>query len=509
MIDLLPQAFGLIFTVEGMLVLVLGTMLGIILGAMPGIGSTVAVAMILPFTLTMGQTPAILLLLAIYAGSVYGGSISAILVNTPGTPQSAATCLDGYPMAQRGEAGKALGWSTIASVVGGLVSAVVLIFAAPQLAAFALNFGPIETFALILLGLTCIVSVSEGALVKGLMAGMLGLFLSTVGGDPITGEARFTFGQFQLFAGFNLLAVVIGVFALSEVLTRASKLVDGEAAIVNFSGIVLPKLKEWKGRIKGLLKSVAIGNGIGVLPGTGAATAAFISYAEARRSSPNKDNFGKGEPDGLIASESANNAVTGGALVPTMALGIPGDAITAVMLATLTLHGVTPGVRLMADNPVLIAAIFSGFFLINLMLLPMGMLVSRMAAPLLKTREAFMLVTITLFCTVGVYFVRGNPFDLLIMAIAGIIGFGLRRQGYPMAPLVIGMVLGPTLELSLRQGLIMTRGSFTAFFTGYPIAVVLIVCSVIMLCLPLFRKLLQVRRDRLNMARETGSDERI
>lgn len=487
MIESIPAAMGLIFTVEGIAVLTLGTMLGIILGALPGIGSTVAVAMILPFTLTMAQAPAILLLLAIYAGSVYGGSISAILINTPGTPQSAATCLDGYPMAQRGEAGKALGWATIASVIGGLVSSLVLIFAAPQLAAFALNFGPIETFALILMGLTCIVSVSEGSLVKGLIAGFLGLFLSTVGGDPISGEGRFTFGQFQLIAGFNLLAVVIGVFALSEVLTRAAAIRTEQQAIVEFNGIVFPKLKEWKGRIKGLIKSVLIGNSIGVLPGTGAATAAFISYAEARRSAPTRANFGKGEPDGLIASESANNAVTGGALVPTMALGIPGDAITAVMLATLTLHGVTPGVRLMSENPVLMAAIFSGFFVINLMLLPLGMLVTRIAAPLLRINEAYMLVLICLLCTVGVYFVRGNPFDLLVMAIAGIIGFVLRRQGYPMAPLVIGMVLGPTLEISLRQGLIITDGSFLAFFVGHPIAGVLVMVAAAMLLLPLVR----------------------
>ncbi|MGQ7847322.1 tripartite tricarboxylate transporter permease [Granulosicoccus sp. 3-233] len=495
MIQSIPEALGLILTLEGLLVLSIGTMLGIILGALPGIGSTVAVAMILPFTLTMSQAPAILLLLAIYAGSVYGGSISAILINTPGTPQSAATCLDGYPMAQRGEAGKALGWATVASVIGGLVSAVVLIFAAPQLAAFALNFGPIETFALILLGLTCIVSVSEGSLTKGLIAGFMGLFLSTVGGDPITGEARFTFGQFQLIAGFNLLAVVIGVFALSEVLTRAAALRESEQTLVTFDGMVLPRLSEWKGRLKGLCKSVLIGNGIGVLPGTGAATAAFISYAEARRSAPTRENFGKGEPDGLIASESANNAVTGGALVPTMALGIPGDAITAVMLATLTLHGVTPGVRLMTDNPVLMAAIFSGFFVINLMLLPLGMLVSRLAAPILRIREAYMLVMICLLCTVGVYFVRGNPFDLLVMAAAGIIGFILRRQGYPMAPLVIGMVLGPTLEISLRQGLIITDGNFAAFFVGHPIAVVLVIAAIGMLSLPLLRIVKHRKRD--------------
>ncbi|WP_299369399.1 tripartite tricarboxylate transporter permease [uncultured Tateyamaria sp.] len=493
MLSALPDAIAILLSFEGLLVLVLGTVLGIVLGAMPGIGSTVAVAIVLPFTLTMSQAPAIILLLAVYAGSVYGGSIAAILINTPGTPQSAATCLDGYPMAQRGDAGLALGWATVASVVGGLVSAVVLIFAAPQLAAFALQFGPIETFALILLGMTCIVSVSTGSVVKGLMAGMIGIFLSTVGGDPILGEMRFTFGNWQLFAGFNLLAVVIGVFALSEVFIRASASVNKVSELVAFNGVVLPSWQMWKGRFGNLAKSVAIGNVIGVLPGTGAATAAFISYAEGRRSSPNRDGFGKGEPDGIVSSEAANNAVTGGALVPTMALGIPGDAITAVMLATLTLHGITPGPRLVDDNPTLIAAIFAGFFVINLLLLPLGMLLSRVAAPILRVREAFMMTAIVILCAVGIYFVRGNPFDLLVMGGAGFVGFLLRRQGVPMAPLVIGMVLGPTLELTLRQGLILTDGSFVAFFTGHPIALVLAIAAVLALSLPLLRALLARR----------------
>lgn len=495
MFSSIPEALDLLLTTQSLAVLLLGTMLGIIMGALPGIGSTVAVAMILPFTLSMDQAPAILLLIAIYAGSVYGGSVSAILINTPGTPQSAATCLDGFPMAQRGEAGEALGWATVASIVGGLTSALLLMFAAPQLAAFALNFGPIETFALVLLGLTCIVSVSEGSLVKGLLAGMIGLFLSGVGGDPITGEARFTFGYFPLIAGFNLLAVVIGVFALSEVLTRVSQKLDTSASLVAFNGIVLPRLSQWKGRVSGLIKSVAIGCGIGVLPGTGAATAAFISYAEARRSSPRAENFGKGEPDGLIASEGANNAVTGGALIPTMALGIPGDAVTAVMLATLTLHGVTPGVRLMSENPVLIAAIFAGFFIINLLLLPLGMMVSKIAAPLLRIRESFMLAAIVVLCVIGVYFVRGNPFDLVVMVFAGVIGFLLRRQGFPMPPLVIGMVLGPTFEISLRQGLILTDGQFSQFFTGHPIASFLTLAAIGMLSLPLIR-FLKARQNK-------------
>jgi putative tricarboxylic transport membrane protein len=497
MLDSLPQALQLILTLEGVLVLLLGTMLGIVLGALPGIGSTVAVAMMLPFTLTMSQAPAVLMLLAVYAGSVYGGSISAILINTPGTPQSAATCFDGYPMAVRGEAGKSLGWATMASVAGGIVAAIVLIFAAPQLAAFALSFGPIEIFALIMLGLTCIVSVSEGSVTKGLLMGMVGIFLSCVGGDPLTGEARFTFGNYRLIAGFNLLAVVIGVFALSEVLIRASHRLEGAAQMVDFHGLVLPRLAEWRGRLSGLLKSIGIGVGIGVLPGTGAATAAFISYAEARRSSPRREHFGQGEPDGIIASEAANNAVTGGALVPTLALGIPGDAVTAVMLASLTLHGITPGVRLMQDNPVLIAAIFLGFLIINVLLLPMGALVSRLSAPLMRMREGFMLATITVMCVVGVYFVNGNPFDLLVAAVAGIVGFGLRRQGYPMAPLVIGMVLGPTLEINLRQSLILTDGSFLAFFPGHPIAGALISIALLALIWRPIRQGLAMLRSRV------------
>ncbi|MEM9782830.1 MAG: tripartite tricarboxylate transporter permease [Pseudomonadota bacterium] len=491
MLAAIPDALALLLTAEALLTLLLGTVLGIVLGAMPGIGSTVAVAMVLPFTLSMGQAPAILLLLAVYAGSVYGGSISAILINTPGTPQSAATCFDGYPMAQRGEAGQALGWATVASVVGGLVSAVVLLLAAPQLAALALNFGPIETFALVLLGMTCIVSVSSGSLVKGLLASTIGILLASVGGDPITGQPRFTFGNWQLISGFNLLAVVIGIFALSEVFVRVGRKAEAVSELAAFRGIVLPRWRDWAGRKRNLAKSVLIGNVIGVLPGTGAATAAFISYAEGKRSSPNREGYGQGEPDGIVSSEAANNAVTGGALVPTMALGIPGDAITAVMLATLTLHGITPGFRLMEDNPTLIAAIFAGFFVINLLLLPLGLALSRVAAPILRMREGFMMTGVVLLCGVGIYFVRGNPFDLLVMGLAGVLGFVLRRQDVPMAPLVIGMVLGPTLELTLRQGLILSRGDITVFATGHPIAAGLFVVTALALMLPFARAALR------------------
>lgn len=484
MISFIPEGLALLFTLQGLIALVVGTAFGIVMGAIPGIGPTVAMAMVLPFTLGMENAPAIILLISIYAGSIYGGSISAVLLNTPGTPQSAATALDGYAMASRGEAGQALGWATIASIIGGLVSGVILLMAAPQLALLALNFGPIEIFGLLLLGMTCIVSVSKGAMAKGLLAGALGIFLSLVGGDPITGEARFTFGIPGLIGGLNFVAILLGVFAVTEVLVRLSAGRTDRPTVMRFGGIVLPGLSQWRGRWKGLAKSTAIGCGIGILPGAGASAAAFVSYAEARRSSPHGDRFGAGEPDGIIASEAANNAVTGGALVPTMALGIPGDAATAMLLAVLTLHGVTPGVRLMQNDPALIVAIFLGFLVINLLLLPIGLSVARAAVPILRLDERAIMIVISLLCFVGAYLVRSNMMDIWVMVGAGLAGFAMRRQGYPMAPLVVGMILGPPLEVSLRQGLIITDGNILRFASEHPIALVLFTITALVLLWP-------------------------
>jgi len=356
--EYLAPAFSLLATPATLIAVLIGTVVGIVVGALPGLGTVVALTVCLPFTFSMGQAPSIALLLAVYCSSVYGGSISAILINTPGTPQSAATCLDGYPMAVRGEADLALGWATAASVFGGLFSLVVLVLAAPQLAAVALQFGPIETFALLVFSLTCIAWVSRESVVKGLLAGTIGLFLAAVGPDPMSGDIRFDFGIFQLSAGLQLIPVLVGLFALAEVFVRAAEPAPEGEAVVARVGFRLPPLRAWRPYLKTLLRSSGIGSFIGVLPGTGAAVAAFISYAEAKRSSPRGAAFGTGEPEGVIASEAANNAVTGGALVPTLALGIPGDAATAVMMGTLLLQGITPGVRLFVDNPDLVYAAF-------------------------------------------------------------------------------------------------------------------------------------------------------
>ena len=280
-----------------------GVMLGMIVGALPGLGSVVAITICLPFTFGMTSVSAIALLLGVYCGSICGGSIAAVLINTPGTPQSAATAFDGYPMARAGKPGKAIGWALAASIFGGVFSCVILTFAAPQIAVFALQFGPLETCALILMGLTCISSVSANNQFKGLAMGVLGLLLACVGMSPFSAESRFTFDIFALNSGIDLVAVIVGVFALSEVLDRVERM-RREARVENGTScrVQLPSLGEWRGRMSGLVKSSLIGTFVGILPGTGAATAAFLSYGEARRSSPRRENIGKGEPDGIIAA---------------------------------------------------------------------------------------------------------------------------------------------------------------------------------------------------------------
>jgi putative tricarboxylic transport membrane protein len=478
--------FAHILTLPAILSIVIGTVLGVIVGVLPGLGSVIGITMILPFTFTMGQIPALALMLGIYCGSVFGGSISAIVINTPGTPQAAATALDGFPMAQRGEADLAIGWTTVASVIGGLFSVVVLILLAPQLAAFSLKFTAIEYFALGVFALVCIANVSRGAMLKGLLSGIIGLFLATVGADQVTGDMRFTFDNFELTAGISLIPCIVGLFALSEMFVRASETHIVKPTIDYKVGFRLPKLAAWKGRLTNLLKSCTIGCFVGALPGTGAATAAFISYSEAKRSSPNRDKFGTGEPDGLIAAESANNAVTGSAMVPTLALGIPGDPVTAVMLGTFIVHGIAPGPRLFSEHLDIVYAIFFILIAVNLVMFFVGAIGAQAFTRVLRIPEPLLMAMVVVIALVGAYGVRGNPIDLVTAFVAGVGGFLLRKNGFPLAPMVIGMVLSQMIENSLRQGLMITRGDFFAFFQR-PISLTLFMLTFAILAWPLGR----------------------
>lgn len=463
-----------------------GTLVGMIIGALPGLGSVVAITICLPFTFSMHSVAAIAMLLGVYCGSICGGSISAVLINTPGTPQSAATAFDGFPMARAGKAGKAIGWALAASIFGGVFSCIVLALAAPQIARFALQFGPLETFALILMGLTCISSVSMDNQFKGIAMGVLGLLLACVGMSPFSAESRFTFGMFSLNSGIDLVAVIVGVFALAEVLDRVERMLREPAGgDVTACSIELPRLSEWRGRIKGLIKSSIIGTCVGILPGTGAATAAFISYGEAKRSSPNKEQIGKGEPDGIIAAESSNNAVTGGAMVPSLALGIPGDPVTAIMLATLTIHGITPGVRLMTENQGMVYAIFVVLMIANILMYPACVIVTRMFSVLLRIPEQLLMGFITVLCILGSYGSRGNVFDVFVTVVAGIGAYLMRRLGFPAPPLVIGFVLGQQFEISIGQ-MILFKGedSWASYVLSSPIALVLLCIVLLLIVVP-------------------------
>lgn len=490
----LLASLALILTFQGILALVVGVVIGTFVGALPGLGTVVALAMMLPLTFAIDSGPAIILLLSVYVSSVYGGSVSAILINVPGTPQSAATVLDGYPMTKDGRADEALGWATGASVFGGIFSVLILVVAAPTLSQVAINFGSIEILALIIFSMTTIAWVSHGNTIKGLLAALLGLFLSTIGQDNFTGLSRFDYGNFALSAGFHVIPILVGVFALSEVFHQAFVGSGAQGKVEGSVGFKIAGLDEWLKRSKQLLRASAIGSFIGVLPGVGAVTAAFVSYADGKRSSPNSDKFGTGEPDGVIASEASNNAVTGGALVPTLALGIPGDGGTAVLIGALIIHGVTPGVRLYVDEPVLVNMMFLALFFANILLFIVGAFSARIFTRLLKLPSSVLMPVVMMLSLIGAYTVRSSMLDVYIAIIAGIVGLLLRYGGFQLAPIVIGYVLGQPFEDGLRRGLLLTRDQPLRFFES-PIFCLFIGLTVLVLTSPLWMKILRRKQE--------------
>jgi putative tricarboxylic transport membrane protein len=475
----------------------LGVLVGMLIGALPGLGSVVGISICLPFTYGMHSSAAIALLLGVYAGSVSGGSVASVLLNTPGTPQAACTALDGHPLAKQGKAAQALGWCFAASILGGVFSCIILILATPTLAAFALEFGALETFALILMGLTCISSVSTGAQAKGLAAGVIGLLLACIGPSPFSSLQRFTFGLFGLNGGIDLVPVIVGVFALSEVIVRSeSMLYEKRVEAMKGGSIILPALREWSGRFWVLLKSSAIGTFVGIMPGTGAATAAFLSYGEAKRSSPRRDKFGTGEPDSIIAAEAANNAVTGGALVPTLALGIPGDPVTAILLATFAIHGLSPGVRLMAESPEVVYCSFVTLIIANIFLYPSGKITAKLFNYLLRLPEQILMGVVVVLCILGAYGSRGNYVDVIVTVVSGIAAYFMRRHGYPMPPIVIGLVLGQQFEMSIGQ-MVLFKGnqSWVSYILSSPLACILFMIAFILIILPHFSEYISKKKS--------------
>ncbi|MEL7163941.1 MAG: tripartite tricarboxylate transporter permease [Pseudomonadota bacterium] len=444
--------------------LVLGIVLGLVIGILPGLGPPIAIALALPFTFYMDTVPSMVLLLGIYSAAIYGGSISAIAVGIPGTGAAIATVLDGNNMFKQGRGGEALGLSLTGSIVGGLFSAICLALIAPFMAQLAAKFGPREYLAISVFGLIVVVRVAGQSLPKGLLVGALGIFLTTWGLDELNGTERYTFGTYHLYEGLPLVPFLVGLFAMSEVLIGAER----AARKVDFSmeslTVKLPGFK-MLGRLKDvILRSSIIGTVIGIIPGEGAAVGAFFAYSEAKRRSATPEKYGTGIPEGIIAPETANNATVGGALIPTLTLGVPGSPAAAVLLGALLIQGLTPGPKLFTDEPDLMYAIFIGLFVINILMMFIGLIAIRFAAQLIRVPTSVIVPTVLLLSFVGIYSVSNSFFNVGVLLGAGILGYVVRKLGYSIAPLSIGFVLGPILENSLRQSLTIADGSVFEFF---------------------------------------------
>lgn len=476
-----PVVFGLIF---------LGVFMGIIIGAIPGMSVTMGVALFLPITFGMEPVTALSLLVALYIGGNSGGLISAVLLKIPGTAASVATCLDGHPMAARGEAGKALGVGIVSSFLGGFFSYGVLMLLAPVIARFALKFGPYEYFAIGVFSLTMIVSLSSGSLVKGILSSMIGVMLSFVGIAPITSITRFTFGISELNAGFSLLPVMIGLFAVSQILVAVEekhKKTEVTASDYKIKGFGFT-LADVKGQGSNLLISTLIGTGIGILPGLGASICNIIAYTVAKSRSKYPEKFGTGIVDGIIASESSNNASTGGALIPLLTLGLPGDNTTALILAGFMIHGITPGPLLFRSEAKLVYGIFAALIVANIMMLIVEFAGIRLFTKILAVPSNLLLPVVMIFCVVGAFATNNRIFDVVVMMVSGVVGYLLKKAGFSNAPIILGFILGPIVETNLRRGLMKSQGSMVPFFTQ-PIACVFLIIAILTLVFSIRKEL--------------------
>ncbi|MBD08912.1 MAG: C4-dicarboxylate ABC transporter permease [Gammaproteobacteria bacterium] len=468
--------------------IIAGTLIGVIIGALPGLSSSMGVALLLPFSLYLDPIPAIALLSALYCAGTFGGSITAILINAPGAPPAVATAFDGYPMALKGEAGRALGIAAVSSVSGGIFSLLVLLFAAPLLARIAYSFGPPEYFALGVFALSMLASISGEAPIKNLIGGCLGLLIATVGIDLTTGVERFTFGVPELLEGIQFIPVLIGLFAVTELLNQAQEL-NREKIAIALSAVKLPSLNDFR-RVKNtILRSSGIGIFVGVLPAEGSTMAAMIGYNEAKRWSNRPEEFGKGVIEGVAGPEAANNAATGGSMVPTLALGIPGSATAAVILGGLQVQGLRPGPYLFEEQPGLLYAIFFAMLIANILFLFIGLLGAKVFSRISLIPSTFLWPTVFALCFVGAYGLNQSMVDVWIMLVAGLVGFVLKKNGFGPAPIIMGIVLGGLIETSLAQSMIIFDQQWTAFFSR-PIAMVFFILAVVSLAAAQFRSLL-------------------
>ncbi|MBU2960121.1 tripartite tricarboxylate transporter permease [Citreicella sp. C3M06] len=471
----------------------LGTLVGLIFGSIPGLTFTVALALALPITFSMDSVPAIGLLLGTYIGGMTGGSVSAILLGIPGTPSAAATVLDGYPMTKKGEASIALGTAVIASVFGGMFSLIVMIVSVNLVSKLAIGFGPAEIFALVVFGLSTICGLCGGSMLKGLISGVLGLMIMTVGLDQMEGVPRMTFGSVNLLQGVNLLVAMIGLFAVPFIIEACSGHMETKHKRMVRVRAELPSIRLLLGRFWLMLRCSVLGTGIGAIPGTGGAIASFLAYDHARRTSKTKESFGKGELDGVIAPEAANNAVTGGTLIPLLSLGIPGDPATAIVLAGLMIHGITPGPALFMNHATEVYGMYVAVAVAYVWVLGLQLLGIRLFVHVLKIPRDLLAIGVLVLCVIGAWSVRNSVFDIYAMAAIGGLAYLFIALEVPITPIILGMVLGPTIENEFRTAMMLSGGSWDIIFTS-PLAMIFLGLAALIIVLQAISEL-RVRRS--------------
>ena len=485
------SGLSLLFSLENIPVILVGTFVGIVVGAIPGLTPAVGMVLCIPLTFAMDAVSAILLLLTIYCAGTYGGSITAILIRTPGTPAAACTVLDGYPLARQGRAREALDMALLASTIGGLFSCLVLMVFAPQISKFTIHFSSIEYFMIAVFGLSVIISVSGDSLVKGFLAAGVGLFVSTIGVDAQSATLRYTFGVPRLQSGIPIVIVLVGLFGVCELFTKAfesttesNEQKDRMDMGKNQKGFPLRKMIHYW---KTLLISSLVGTGIGALPGTGAALSSFISYDLAKKRSPHPEAYGQGELDGICASESANNAVTRATLIPLLTLGIPGDSNVAILLGALTIHGLVPGPQLFQTQGPMIFAMMLGLLVVNIVMLVEGKLLVRLFAKVSLIPYPILGGLVAFFCVVGAYGTNNSYFNIYMALLFGVVGFLFHRWDFPVIPLMLGLVLGNMLEQNFRRAVVMCKGDYTMFFTR-PISLLFFLLTVGSIGLVLYKR---------------------
>lgn len=491
MIENLILGFSVSLSLTNLVYCLIGVTLGVFVGVMPGLGSAATIAMLLPITYFLDTVPAIIMLSGIWYGSMFGGAITAILLNIPGQSTAVMTTLDGYQMARQGRAGVALGTAVFSSFIAGLVGFVGLLVIAPPLAEFALQFGPPEYFALTVTGLTLVSYLATRSVAKAVCAALIGLLLGTIGIDPVTASSRFTYGTLTLQSGLHLVPLIMGLFGIAEVFKMMEAQLSTQNAIAAPRGIrsVIPSVAEWRAIAKPIGQGSLIGFFVGILPGAGAAISSYVSYVLVKRWSRHGELFGTGRIEGVAAPESANNAATSSGIIPLLTLGLPADIVPAILLGAFLLHGVTPGPTMMLQNPDMFWGIVTSFFVGNLLLLLIMLPLISLFAKITELPSAIMAPLIILVTLAGAYGINNSVSDIWIMMAFGVLGYLMNKFDYPVAPLVLAFVLGPIMEKSLRQSLIISHGDVTVFLTR-PLSAVILGIAVFMIVSPWLRGLM-------------------